>query len=71
MLGRRDSGGGEREEGMYMVKARVMEKGYSLKSFLVASRVEACLRVGSHVERMFFFGVCRLMGSEEKLWKDD
>ena len=54
-----------------MVKARVMEKGYSLKSFFVASLVEACLRAGSHVERRFFFGVCRLMGSEEELWKDD
>ena len=54
-----------------MVKARVMEKGYSLKSFLVASRVEACLRTGSHVDIMFFFGVCRLTGSEGKLWKAD
>ena len=32
----------------YMAKARVMEKGYSLKSFFAATRVEAFLRAGAH-----------------------
>ena len=54
-----------------MAKARVMENGYSLKSSLVASRVEAFLRPGCHGERVFFFGSDRLMGGEETLWKDD
>ncbi len=48
-----------------------MEKGYSLKSLVAASRVEAFLRAGGHAERMLFFGSGRLMGSEETLWKDD
>ena len=30
----------------YIVEARVIEKGYSLKSFFAASRVEAFLRAG-------------------------
>lgn len=55
----------------YRAKARIMEKGYSLKSFLVASRVEACLRAGDHVERALSFRKGRLIGSEEKLWKAD
>ena len=54
-----------------MAKARVMEKGYSLKSSLVASRVEAFLRAGDRGECVFFFGSDRLMGGEETLWKDD
>ena len=48
-----------------------MEKGYSLKSLVAASRVEAFLLAGGHAKRMFFFGSGRLMGSEETLWKDD
>ena len=59
--------GGER----YEAKARVMEKGYSLKSSLVASRVEAFLRAGSHGGCVGFFGSDRLMCGEETLWKDD
>ena len=62
--------GGE-EEGKYKAEARVMEKGYSLKSLVAASRVEAFLRAGGHAERMFFFGSGRLMGNGETLWKDD
>ena len=55
----------------YEAKARVMEKGYSLKRFLVASLVEAFLRAGGHDERMFIFGSDRLVGSGEALWKAD
>lgn len=55
----------------YRAEARVMEKGYSLKSLVVASRVEAFLRTGDHGEVIFFFNCGRLMGSEEMLWKAD
>ena len=58
-------------EGKYKAEARVMEKGYSLKSLVAASRVEAFLRAGGHAERMLFLGSGRLMGSEETWWKDD
>lgn len=54
-----------------MAKARVMEKGYSLKSLTVASRVEACLRAGDFGKYMFFFGNGRLIGSSDLLWKAD
>ena len=60
-------GGKER----YKAEARDMEKGYSLKSLIAASRVEAFLRAGDHGARMFFFGSGRLMGSGKTLWKAD
>lgn len=48
-----------------------MEKGFSSKSFLVASIVEAFLRASKDGERSFLFVSGRLMGSEERLWKAD
>lgn len=64
--------GGQRGRGVvYMANARVMEKGYSLKSLIVASRVDAFLRAGDHGEYMFLFGSGRLLRSEETLWKAD
>lgn len=52
---------------MYKAEARVTEKGYSLKSSIAASRVDAFLRVGDHGERVCFFGSGRLTGSEGTL----
>ena len=49
--------------GKYKAEARVMEKGYSLKSLAAPSRVEAFLRAGDHGARLIFFGSVRLMGS--------
>ena len=48
-----------------------MEKGYSLKSLIVASLVEAFLRADHLVNGMFFFGDGRLSASGEALWKAD
>lgn len=61
------SGGEEK----YEAKARVIEKGYSLKSLVVATRKEAFLRVGNVRGRVPFFGDGRLIGSREALWKVD
>ena len=54
-----------------MAEARVMEKGYSLKSRTVASRVEACLRAIGLRGRTTRFGTGRLIESKEMLWKAD
>lgn len=43
-----------------------MEKGYSLKSLVAASRVEAFLRAGGHDERILFFSWGRPMEGAEK-----
>lgn len=51
-------------------EARVMEKGYSLKSLVAASRVEALLLDDGHGERLMFFSWDRRIGSAEK-WKAD
>lgn len=47
-----------------------MEKGYSLKSLVAASRVEALLLDDGHGERLMFFSWDRRIGSAEK-WKAD
>ncbi len=57
--------------GKYEAKARVMEKGYSLKSLMVASRVEAFLCDGGLEKGMVFLGDGRRSGDIETLWKGD
>ena len=47
--GRREAEVGDWEE-KYEAEARVMEKGYSLKSLVVATRIEACLRADGFKE---------------------
>ena len=68
VLGRK---GGEWEGDKYKAEARVMEKGYSLKSLIAASRVEAFRFAGCNGERVCLFGSGRLTGSEGKLWRDE
>ena len=61
--------GGEGER--YVAEARIMEKGYSLKSLMAASLVEAFLRDGDLEESIGLFGIGRLIGNGEALWKVD
>ena len=58
-------------DGRYSTQNTAMEKGFSLKSLMAASRVEAFLRTGDHGDRVIFFGSGRRMGSGEMLWKAD
>ena len=73
VLGRREGRKGWEwgKGGKYKLEARTMDNGYALKSLMVDTRREAFLLAGSLGKCMVFFGVGRLVGSREVLWKAD